>query len=107
MPEPGYVSLKLGERPTILVGFQIMWHLFFRRWAFRRGASAMISGIATSRLMRHETPALQSFTLRKRSALAITETELRLMAAPAMIGLRRKPNQGYKIPAAIGMPNEL
>ena len=48
-----------------------------------------------------------SFTLRRRSALAITETELKLIAAPAMIGLRRIPNQGYKRPAAIGMPNEL
>ena len=32
--------------------------------------------------------------LRKRKALAMTETELRLIAAPAMIGLRRMPNHG-------------
>ena len=34
------------------------------------------------------------FTERKRSALAMTETELRLMAAPAMIGLRSRPKNG-------------
>ena len=35
-----------------------------------------------------------SLTVRKRSALAITETELKLIAAPAIIGLRRMPNNG-------------
>ena len=34
------------------------------------------------------------FTERSRSALAITETELRLIAAPAMIGLRSRPKNG-------------
>ena len=34
------------------------------------------------------------FRFRRRNALAMTETELRLMAAPAMIGLRRMPNHG-------------
>jgi hypothetical protein len=32
--------------------------------------------------------------LRSRSALAITETELKLIAAPAIIGLRSKPKNG-------------
>src|ERR1043166_6093041 len=31
---------------------------------------------------------------RSRSAFAITETELKLIAAPAIIGLRRTPNSG-------------
>ena len=35
-----------------------------------------------------------SLTDRSRSAFAITETELKLMAAPAIIGLRRMPNNG-------------
>jgi len=35
-----------------------------------------------------------SFTVRKRNAFAITETELKLIAAPAIIGLRRMPNSG-------------
>jgi hypothetical protein len=32
--------------------------------------------------------------LRSRNALAITETELKLIAAPAIIGLRSKPKNG-------------
>src|ERR1043166_8656982 len=32
---------------------------------------------------------------RKRSALPITETELKLIAAPAIIGLRSRPKNGY------------
>ena len=35
-----------------------------------------------------------SFTVRNRNAFAITETELKLIAAPAIIGLRRMPNSG-------------
>jgi hypothetical protein len=35
-----------------------------------------------------------SVTRRSRSALAITDTELRLIAALAMMGLSKRPNQG-------------
>ena len=35
-----------------------------------------------------------SLTDRNRSAFAITETELKLIAAPAIIGLRRTPKNG-------------
>ena len=49
----------------------------------------------------------QSFIVRSRSALLITETELRLMAAPAIIGLSSKPKKGYSRPAATGMPRAL
>jgi len=35
-----------------------------------------------------------SFTFRRRRALLITETELKLMAAAAMMGLRSNPNLG-------------
>ncbi len=35
-----------------------------------------------------------SFTLRRRKALLMTETELRLIAAPAMIGLSSRPKKG-------------
>ncbi len=34
----------------------------------------------------------------------MTETELRLIAALAIIGLRRTPNAGYSTPAATGTP---
>jgi hypothetical protein len=37
----------------------------------------------------------------------MTDTELKLIAAAAIIGLRRIPKNGYKIPAAIGTPIEL
>lgn len=36
--------------------------------------------------------------------LAITETELRLMAAPAIIGLRSNPKKGSNTPVANGIP---
>ena len=49
----------------------------------------------------------QRRVLRRRNALAITETELKLMAALAIIGLRSQPNNGKKAPAAIGIPRML
>ena len=45
--------------------------------------------------------------VRSRSALAITETELKLMAAAAIMGLSSSPNHGYSTPAASGTPAEL
>ena len=48
-----------------------------------------------------------SFAARKRSALLMTDTELKLMAAAAMIGLNKIPNLGYRMPAAMGTPTEL
>jgi hypothetical protein len=39
--------------------------------------------------------------------LVTTETELNAIAAPAIIGFNKKPLNGYKIPAAIGMPIKL
>jgi len=35
-----------------------------------------------------------SFTLRRRSALPMTETELKLIATPAMMGLKSTPQNG-------------
>ncbi len=48
-----------------------------------------------------------SSTLPRRSALPMTETELMLIAAPAMIGLKRSPKKGNSTPAAMGMPSVL
>ena len=48
-----------------------------------------------------------SVTERNRKAFAMTETELKLIAAPAMIGLSKMPKNGYSTPAAIGTPSEL
>ena len=44
---------------------------------------------------------------RKRSALAITEAELRLIANAAIMGDNNQPVSGYKTPAASGIPSEL
>jgi hypothetical protein len=60
-----------------------------------------------SRLQPGLAAPLQSFTLRNRSAFAITETELNVMAALAIIGLSSKPKNGYSAPAAIGTPSKL
>lgn len=41
---------------------------------------------------------------RKRFALVTTVREEAAMAAAAIIGLSKTPSQGYKTPAAMGMP---
>jgi hypothetical protein len=43
----------------------------------------------------------------RRSALRITDTELALIAALAMIGDSSRPNSGYSAPAATGTPSAL
>src|SRR5205814_606657 len=49
----------------------------------------------------------QVLVLRSRKAFPMTETELKLIAAAAMIGLRKMPANGYRMPAAIGTPTQL
>ena len=49
----------------------------------------------------------QSASRRRRSALAITDTELNVIAALAIIGLSSRPKTGYSTPAAIGTPSTL
>jgi hypothetical protein len=44
---------------------------------------------------------------RSLSALAMTDTELSVMAALAQIGLINTPRNGYKMPAATGTPSAL
>ena len=51
--------------------------------------------------------ARHSSARRKRSALLITDTELNVIAALAIIGLSSSPNHGYRMPAAIGTPATL
>ena len=49
-----------------------------------------------------------SLLTRSRNALAMTETELKLMAAAAIIGLSRRWGEiGYNTPAAMGTPRAL
>jgi hypothetical protein len=47
------------------------------------------------------------FLLFKRNELAITETELKLIAKAAIIGDKSIPKNGYNSPAAIGIPSVL
>ncbi len=54
-----------------------------------------------------QTDASQMAALRNLKALPITETELRLIAAAATIGLKRISRNGYNRPAAMGTPAEL
>jgi len=70
------------------------------------------AGVETGRLMlRYLAEGLpgkyQSLMLRRRSALAMTETELALIAAAATIGLSSTPRTGYSTPAATGTPSAL
>ena len=44
------------------------------------------------------------FAVRSRSAFVITETELKLIAAAAIIGFSREPESGKSTPAASGTP---
>ena len=44
---------------------------------------------------------------RSRSALPITDTELKVIAALAIIGLSSSPKNGYSTPAAIGTPSDV
>jgi hypothetical protein len=46
-------------------------------------------------------------TFESRKEFAITDTELKLIAALAKRGLRRMPNAGYSNPPASGIPSAL
>ena len=48
-----------------------------------------------------------SLTFRSRRALPITDTELNVIAAAAIMGLSSNPNTGYSAPPAIGIPMAL
>jgi len=48
-----------------------------------------------------------NFTRLSLNAFVITDTELKLIAAAAMIGESNKPKNGYSTPAATGTPSVL
>ncbi len=52
-------------------------------------------------------PFCYSFMRLRRSAFKITDTELKLIAAAAMMGESSKPKKGYSTPAATGIPSKL
>lgn len=55
----------------------------------------------------HCSISFHSSTRRSRSALAMTETELSVIAALAQMGLISTPRNGYSSPAATGTPSAL
>lgn len=59
------------------------------------------------RALRCQFTSDQSCARLKRNALLITETELKLIAAAAIIGLSNSPVNGYRTPAAMGTPSTL
>ena len=63
-----------------------------------------------TRICSHTVPAphrVYKSILRSLRELAITETELNAIAAAARMGLSKRPNIGYKTPAATGTPATL
>jgi len=52
-------------------------------------------------------PAAYSFVARSLRAFVMTDTELKLMAAAAIIGFSSNPMNGYRTPAANGTPSAL
>jgi len=64
-------------------------------------------GPARGQFMSTGHPADQSASFRSRKALLMTDTELKVMAALAIIGLSRIPSTGYSAPAARGIPSAL
>jgi hypothetical protein len=78
----------------------------FERMKFASCASSTVLGILRLYLLTDFADSY-SFSRLSLSALLITDTELKLIAAAAKIGLNRIPNFGYRIPAAIGTPSEL
>jgi hypothetical protein len=64
-----------------------------------------LSSVPCRRFLRNARQPTLAFP--SRSALATTDTELRLIASAAIIGLSSRPVSGYSTPAAIGTPSAL
>src|SRR5262245_2976859 len=58
-------------------------------------------------LVHDNPPSAYSFTQRSRREFPTTDSELRLMAALAQMGLMRTPKNGYRTPAATGIVSVL
>ena len=86
-----------GVLPVAVTAVSCARDLFRVLWG-RRGSPSLGGGRAG---------ASQRSTRRRRSELAITQKELRLIAAAASIGLRSSPSAGYSAPAATGTPSVL
>ena len=78
-----------GGQPRTLSGLTWNWTR-----CFVRSRPAAFNARVFVQEVRFAQRSGYSLTVRNRSALAITETELKLIAAPAIIGLRRTPKNG-------------
>ena len=77
---------------------------FYANWI--AAGSRVVSCCRASFLMNCMFDAAYAW-VRRRSALPMTDTELKLIASAAMSGDSRMPVNGYSTPAAIGMPSAL
>ncbi len=68
---------------------------------------SLTAGHAASHCPGARASSKEGRNLLSRSALLTTLTELKLMAAAAIIGLSWMPKAGYRMPAAMGMPTTL
>src|SRR5580658_1521029 len=105
-----YKSAELSE----LFGFESVLQLVRgghvchgRKYSSRIESATAGSPRPAKVLTRHFGYPRSRWRWRSRRALVITETELKVIAAAAMMGLRSTPKKGYKMPAAIGTPSAL
>lgn len=104
---PAHLHAVVHKPVQFLDGPALRW------WARTEGPgmvsvhSACETSMPRGNARAHRMALDQSFKPRSRSALAMTDTELRLIAAAAIIGLSSRPNTGNSTPAAIGMPSVL
>ena len=70
------------------------------------GSNGAATGVALERVMVCWAEIYKA-ARRKRKAFPITDTELNVIAALAIIGLSSNPNTGYNTPAATGTPSTL
>ena len=73
----------------------------------RRSLAALLAMTVGARRTTHDSERYLRLTLRSRSALVMTVTDEKLIAAAAIIGDRTRPNNGYSAPAATGTPTVL
>src|SRR5665647_2483691 len=101
-------GLVTTNRIESLVCFEMAGIIFLKFKISSEGANSTISFENVTLLTFFLASAYNlNHLILKRSAFAITDTELKLIAAAAIIGLSKIPNTGNNTPAAIGTPRKL